>query len=168
MSVIAVDTETTGLSPLLGHRIIEIGAVRMENRMISESFHSLINCGRPISKVAERVHFITDDMLSGQPPPESVFKEFRSFIGNSLLVAHNARFDRSFLSYEFSRLGWRFQNRMMCTLKMSRRLLPDLPDYRLEAVAKHLLGSSAEDIILHRALEDAKLVARIWLALEQL
>ena len=164
--LVVFDVETTGLPPMLGHRIIEIGAVRLENGTITTSFHSLIACGRPISKGAQRVHGITDDMLRGRPPPEEVFENFRAFIGKSMLVAHNARFDRSFLRNEFGRLGWGLPNRMLCTLKLSRRLLPGLPNYRLETVARHLFGRLSADAMQHRALDDANLTAKVWLALE--
>ena len=164
--LVVFDVETTGLSPMRGHRIIEIGAVRLEKGTITTSFHSLIACGRPISKGAQRVHGITGDMLSGRPPPEGVFVDFRAFIGKSVLVAHNTRFDRSFLRNEFGRLGWGLPNRMMCTLKRSRRRLPELPNFRLETVARYLLGDLPKDIRLHRALDDARLVARVWLTLE--
>jgi len=164
--LVVFDVETTGLSPMLGHRIIEIGAVRLENGAITTSFHSLIACGRPIPKGAQRVHGITDDMLHGRPPPEEVFEDFRAFIGKSMLAAHNARFDRSFLRNEFNRLGWGLPNRMLCTLKRSRRLLPELPNFKLETVARYLLGDLPKDIRLHRALDDARLVARVWQTLE--
>ena len=167
-SFVAFDVETTGLSPMLRHRIIEIGAVKLEDGTITTSFHSLIACDRPISKGAQRVHGITDDMLNGQPPPEQVFKDFREFIGKSMLAAHNARFDRSFLRNEFSRLGWGLPNRMQCTLKLSRRRLPELPNHRLETVAKHLLGDLPLEMMHHRALNDAHLTARVWLALEEM
>jgi len=164
--LVVFDVETTGLSPMRGHRIIEIGAVRLEKGTITTSFHSLIACGRPISKGAQRVHGITDDMLHGRPPPEEVFEDFRAFISKSMLVAHNARFDRSFLRNEFSRLGWGLPNRMLCTLKRSRQRLPELPNFKLETIARYLLGDLPLETMLHRALNDAHLTARVWLALE--
>ena len=164
--LVVFDVETTGLSPMLGHRIMEIGAVRLENGTIDSSFHSLIDSGRPIPKGAQRVHGITDDMLRGHPPPEEVFEDFRAFISKSLLVAHNARFDRSFLRNEFGRLGWGLPNRMLCTLELSRRLLPELQNFRLETVARHLFGDLLAQTMLHRALNDAQLTAKVWLALE--
>ena len=166
--LVAFDVETTGLSPMLRHRIIEIGAVRLENGTITTSYHSLIACDRPIPRGAQRVHGITDDMLHDRPPPEEVFEDFRAFIGKSKLVAHNARFDRSFLRNEFGRLGWGLPNRMLCTLKRSRRRLPELPNFRLETVAKHLFGELPAQTRLHRALYDAHLTARVWLALEEM
>lgn len=162
---VAVDVETTGMSPSRGHRIIEIGAVRLVNGSLGQEFHSLINCGGGITKEAQRVHGITDAMLSGQPKAEDVFQAFRSFIDHAVLVAHNAQFDNSFLRSEYDRLGWRFSNRIVCTLELSRQHLHRLPNHRLETVARHLLGDLSAEARLHRALGDAKLTAKVWLKL---
>jgi DNA polymerase-3 subunit epsilon len=166
--VVAFDVETTGLSPHRGHRVIEIGAVRIVNDVFAEEFHSLIDCGGSISMSAQRIHGITPAMLRGQPPPAAVFAAFRAFIGQVPLAAHNAAFDMSFLRNEFSRLGWPLPNRTLCTLEACRRRLRMLPDYRLETIARRLLGPLPPESRKHRALEDARLVARVWVALEDL
>ena len=160
---VAIDVETTGLSPASGHRVIEIAAVRVSGHGLGESFHSLIDCGRPVPSRVRRVHGIGDEMLAGQPGPALVFERFRHFIGNSPLVAHNAAFDRAFIRHEFGRLGWRFNNRIHCTLALSRRHLPDLPDYRLETVFRHLFPEDGDALRLHRALDDARVAGRIWM-----
>jgi DNA polymerase III subunit epsilon len=103
--IVAFDVETTGLSPLRGHRVIEIGAVRIVNGASREEFHSLIDCGGSISMSSQRIHGITPAMLRGQPQPSVAFAAFRNFIGQAPLAAHNARFDMSFLRHEFGRLG---------------------------------------------------------------
>jgi DNA polymerase-3 subunit epsilon len=163
--LIAFDVETTGLSPHRGHRVIEIGAVRVVNGKFVEEFQSLIDCGGNISMSAQRIHGITPAMLRGQPPPPVAFAAFRDFIGQAPLAAHNARFDMSFLRNEFGRLGWPVPNRVLCTLEISRRRFRRLPNYRLETVARRLLGPLSQDTRLHRALGDARLVARVWVAL---
>ncbi len=163
--IVALDVETTGLSPQRGHRVIEIGAVRVVNGELTEEFHSLIDCGVSISMSAQRIHGITPAMLRGQPPPAVAFGAFRNFIGHALLVAHNAPFEISFLQHEFGRLGWPLSNRFRCTLRTSRRRLHMLPDYRLETVARHLFGPMPAGIRRHRAIDDARLVARVWVAL---
>jgi DNA polymerase-3 subunit epsilon len=165
--IVAVDVETTGLSPQRGHRVIEIGAVRIVNGAFTEEFHSLIDCGGSISMSAQRIHGITPAMLRGQPPPAAAFAAFRAFIGQALLVAHNAPFDISFLRHEFGRLGWPLPNRSLCTLQACRRRLIRLSDYRLETVAQRLLGPLPEDGCRHRAIDDARLVARVWVALRE-
>ncbi len=102
---IAVDVETTGLSPRRGHRVIEIGAVAIENGWLGHSFHRLINAGVRIPASATHVHGITTDMLNNAPPPKIAFEEFRQFLGNATLVAHNAAFDISFIKSEMARMG---------------------------------------------------------------
>jgi DNA polymerase III epsilon subunit family exonuclease len=101
-------------------------------------------------------------MLVGQPRAEEALTAFRQFVANSTLVAHNADFDIGFLGYEYSRIGQGLRNRHICTLKLNRKLYPQLPDYRLETVAKHVLGIEVERGRLHRALDDARLTAEIW------
>lgn len=164
---VVVDVETTGLSPHRGDRVIEIGAVAIVEGKIVGEFHSLVNAGRRIPSFVQRVHGITDDMLVGQPRPDEVMPRFREFITNAVLVAHNARFDTGFLRHEFGRLGLLLVNRTVCTLQMSRRRFPHLPNHRLETVARHLFGGLPEDGLLHRALADARLTARVWMEMRR-
>ena len=163
--LIAVDVETTGLSPLRG-RVIEIAAVKISSGQLKDVFHSLIDCGRPVPEPVQRINGITNEMLIGQPKPEAVFSAFRNFVGHSTLLAHNAPFDGSFIRHEFGRLGWGFGNPMRCTLQLSRRRFPRLENHRLETVFRHLFPDSVEDIRFHRALDDARMAGRIWMALE--
>lgn len=162
---VAFDLETTGLSARKGDRVVEIGAVALEEGAVVGEFHSLVNSGRNISLQVQQIHGISNDMLLHEPEPSEVFPRFREFIRGALLVAHNAEFDIQFLRKEFSRLNLRFGNPVSCTLKLARKCLPDLPNYRLETVVRHLLGEVPEDTRLHRALDDARLAAKIWLAL---
>jgi DNA polymerase III epsilon subunit len=159
---VVFDIETTGLRAWRGDRIIEIGAVAMTDGFIDDEFHRLINVDRPIPKAAWKIHGITTEMLFGQPKAEEILTAFRQFIGRSTLVAHNAHFDMGFLTSECNRLGWSVNNRCLCTLKLSRKLYPGLPDYKLETVAKHVLGISFDKNRRHRAFDDARLTAQIW------
>jgi len=104
-------------------------------------------------------------MLEGQPGPEGVYPASRDFIGGSTLVAHNASFDIAFLAHEMGRLGMSLPNRYACTLRRARMRLPGLSNHRLETVCRHLFGGLPEGGRRHRALEDARLTARMWLAL---
>ncbi|NOY13046.1 MAG: 3'-5' exonuclease [Deltaproteobacteria bacterium] len=165
-SVIVFDTETTGLSPRYGHRIIEIGAVKLSGETIVDEFHSLIDAGVVISPQAQAVHGISRAMLRGQPRPEEVFFDFHNFIGQSLLVAHNAPFDLRFLRAEFGLLGFGLANQVECTLKLSRKYLSDLSNYRLETVYRHLGGVVDDSVQRHRALDDARMAAFVWLGLQ--
>ena len=163
--LVVVDIETTGLSPTCD-RIIEIGAVAVKGGRITDEFHSLIDPGRSIPWHAQKVHGITDEMLKGKPRPEKVLPRVHNFFGQSVLVAHNAPFDLGFLQREFSRLGLELGARSHCTLQLARKMLPRLPNHRLETVAKHLLGKELiEGRQMHRELDDARVTAQIWLML---
>lgn len=165
---VVFDVETTGLSPASRHRIIEIGAVAIQEGESVSEFHSLINPARSVPKTIQEIHGIDNEMLISQPPPEEVIPEFRDFIGASTLIAHNAKFDLSFLTHEFGRFGFSLANRSFCTLEISKELCPGLPNYRLETVYEHLFGNFEEsEVKRHRALVDARLTAKIWLELER-
>jgi DNA polymerase III epsilon subunit family exonuclease len=159
---IAVDVETTGLSTSRGDRIIEIGAVVLEEGRIGEEFHALICVKERIHWAAQQVHGITEDMLVGKPNADEVMPEFRKFITDSALVAHNARFDMGFISDEFLRLGMGLTNPYHCTLALSRSLYPKLRNHKLETVYRHLFGRIPGETRRHRALDDARLVAMMW------
>ncbi len=162
---VVIDLETTGLSPIRGERVIEVGAVAVESGDVVDEFHSLIQVPRRIPWQAARLHGITGEMLVGQPLPEEVYPALRNFIGGSTLVAHNAPFDLSFLRHELGRLGFRLPNRHVCTLELARRRFPRLDNHRLETVARHLLGALPDNTRLHRALDDARLTAQVWVAM---
>ena len=160
---IAVDVETTGLSPMRGDRVIEIGAVIVESGAAAQEFHMLVNAGKRISMQAIEVHGITNELLMNEPGPEEAFPLFRAFIGDSILIAHNAEFDMRFLRHEFSRLGMALNNEHHCTMKMSRRRCPDLRNHRLETVYRHVVRGGIATQQTHRALDDARMVARVWM-----
>jgi DNA polymerase-3 subunit epsilon len=163
---VAVDVETTGLFASRGDRIIEIGAVVVEGDRIGEEFHALISVQEHIPRSAQKVHGITEEMLIGKPKAEEVMPEFRKFLADSTLVAHNARFDMGFISYEFLLLGMGLTNPYHCTLELSRSLFPRLRNHKLETVYRHLCGRIPGEVKRHRALDDARLVARVWVELD--
>lgn len=167
MPQIFFDTETTGLSALRGDRIIEIGAVKCLDGKVIAEFSQLVNSGVPIAPGAQAVHGISAKMLQNQLSPQQVFTTFHDFIQNSELVAHNAKFDRSFLSAEFQRLGISLKNKYTCTLSLSRNCLPGLINHKLETVYRALGGIIDNSIRRHRALDDARMVAFIWHELQK-
>jgi len=137
--LIFLDVETTGLNPQRGHRIIEIGAVAMQDRRITGEFSSLVRTDRLIPKQATKIHGITNEMIADQPKPEEVLPEFERFISGSTLVAHNMKFDLSFLKWEYGRLGMGINNSTICTLEMSQKRFTGLPNHKLGTVYRYLI-----------------------------
>ena len=155
---VVVDLETTGGRAAAGS-IIEIGAYRMTGRRICESFQSLVRPRMPIPRFIMGLTSITDQMVAAAPPIEEVLPEFRAFLGDAVLVAHNAAFDRSFLDFEFRRVfGLGLTNPILCTVRMARRFVPSLKRRRLDLLAEHF-GLSTEG--RHRGLGDARMAAEL-------
>lgn len=163
--MIVVDVETSGLAIRQGGRVIEVGAVAIENNMITQEFESLIDSGAEISYGAYRVHGISPEMLRGQPQPDEVWGSFHAFAGAADFVAHNAPFDSSFIRHESTSLGIDLPNRWHCTLRLARQKLPQLANHKLDTVYRYLFGGLPESVRRHRALDDARMAARIWLEL---
>ena len=156
---VVVDIETTGLSAY-SDRIIEIGAVKIENGEITGEFCELIDPGIPIPYRITSITGITTDMVAGKSAIEEVLPLFLEFCGGSAIVAHNARFDMGFIKHNADKLGCECNHEVVDTLYIARRLFPQLKSHKLDAVADHL-GIEQEDY--HRALSDAKTAAHIFL-----
>lgn len=162
-SIVVLDFETTGLSPLQGDRAIEIGAVKIIDGVVVDSFQELMNPGRPVSTFIAEYTGITNAMLRTAAPCDEVMTRFADFIGNDNLLAHNASFDKKFLDAEFSRINHNYAGEFACTLLTSRRIYQDAPNHKLGTLVnyKHL----AEDGTFHRALFDAEMTAKLWLVM---
>jgi DNA polymerase-3 subunit epsilon len=165
---IAFDTETTGLDPALGERVIEIGAVELENHIpTGRTFRRRINPGKPVSEATIRITGITDDDLRDCPPFEhpDVVDAFLSFLGDATLVAHNASFDRGFLNAELERCGRPPipESRWIDTVAIARKRFPGAPA-SLDALCKRF-DISLESRSVHGALLDSQLLARVYLEL---
>jgi DNA polymerase-3 subunit epsilon len=157
-SFVVVDLETTGGRPGPG-AIIEIGAYKMRGRKIEASFESLVRPRSPIPRFIARLTSISDEMVAVAPTIEEVLPSFRGFLGNAVLVAHNAQFDHAFLEFEFRRLfGIGIHNPVLCTLCIARRMLPSVRRKRLDALAEHF-GLSTQG--RHRGLGDARMAAEL-------
>lgn len=154
------------MNPLRGDRIIEYAAVKIRNGVVISELNTLVNAPCKIHPAAQRTHGIDASMLDGQPAPEEAWQQFLHFVGQAPLIAHNAIFDLNFIKHELGRFGKKLFNNNVCTLRLARRRYPNLGNHRLETVARHVLGGIPADCRLHRALGDARLVARLWLALE--
>ncbi len=162
-SLIVLDFETTGLSPDLGDRAIEIGAVKIENGVLTERFQRLMNPGFRVSGFIENYTGITNAMLAQAPSCAEAMAEFAEFIGDSNLLAHNASFDKRFLDAELTRLKRRYSGEFACSLLVSRRLYPDAPNHQLGSLVNYC--NIQTDGTYHRALFDAEMTAHVWLAM---
>ncbi len=162
---IAVDVETCGLPAGRGGRVVEVGAVVLEGGVVVAEMNSLIDTGAVIQYRAFQVHGISEAMLYGKPSPEDVWGNFREFVGDTPLIAHNAPFDRSFVRHELELLGCALPNQWHCTVRLARQKLPQLHNHKLDTVYRHLFGALPLSVQRHRALDDARLAARIWVAL---
>ncbi|RJP29461.1 MAG: WYL domain-containing protein [Candidatus Omnitrophota bacterium] len=155
------DTETTGLNPHSGDRVVEIAAVRIKGFRKISTFESLINPGRGVSEAAFNVNHIAESMLQTAPFPEKVFPEFLSFIKNSCICSYNASFDIAFLDKELGLLGQRLDDNVIVIdmLKMARRLLPGLERYALWFVADYFGIKRKQE---HRALADVEFSLEVF------
>jgi DNA polymerase-3 subunit epsilon len=149
-----VDLETTGTSPLYG-RIIEVGILRVEEGNVVRSFESLVNPGRYVHPSIEELTGISNDDLARAPSFEDVAREIRELLDGAVFVAHNARFDYSFLRTEYRRLGQTFSARCLCSMKLSRKIHSEFKRHDLNSVIERN-GLSCNR--RHRAMGDARAV----------
>ena len=151
------DIETTGFSSK-NDKIIEIGAVKLKDGEIVDSFSTFVDPKVNIPYKITELTSITQNMVNGQPTIDEVLPKFMEFVGNSVLVAHNAAFDVGFIKKNLMDMGKTLKNPVMDTVPLARYLYPDLKKVKLNLVAKHL-GISLENH--HRAVDDAKATAEI-------
>lgn len=167
MREIVLDTETTGLSPESGDRLVEIGCVEIVNLVpTGETFHQYINPERAMSAGAEAVHGLGDAFLADKPTFAEVVDPFLAFIGDAKLVIHNASFDMAFLNAELRRMSLPPipDNQAVDTLKIARQRYPGA-QASLDALCRRFgIDNSQRD--LHGALLDAQLLAEVYLELK--
>lgn len=166
MREIAMDTETTGLDPFDGHRVVEIGGVELENHVpTGRTYHQYINPRRDVPAEAFAVHGISEEFLADKPPFEAIAKGFIDFVGDAVLVIHNAAFDMKFINAE---LDWAGLPKLplsqsLDTLALARKKFPGSPS-SLDALCRRFgIDNSART--LHGALLDSEILAEVYLEL---
>lgn len=169
MRQVILDTETTGLEPSQGHRIIEIGCVEIVNRRVTRNhFHQYINPRREIDEGARAVHGISTEFLADKPEFAQIADDLLAFVRDAEVIIHNAPFDVGFLNQELKLLGGKYAPfgescTVTDTLQMARKMFPGQKN-NLDALCKRLnVDNSRRD--LHGALLDAEILADVYLAM---
>jgi DNA polymerase III subunit epsilon len=166
MREIVLDTETTGLDPLRGDRLVEIGCIEMFNRMpTGQSFHRYINPERDMPAEAFAVHGLSTEFLAGKPLFAEVVEEFLEFIADASLVIHNASFDISFINAELDRVSRPaiLRERLVDTLLLARRKHPGVSNRLDDLCSRYSIDNSRRT--KHGALLDAELLAEVYIDL---
>jgi DNA polymerase-3 subunit epsilon len=166
MREIVIDTETTGLEPKQGHRLIEVGCVELVNRMpTGKFFHYYLNPERDVPMEAVEIHGLSAEVLADKPRFAEIVDELLAFLGEAPLVAHNAMFDLSFLNAELERSGRAALSytRLIDTLLLARRKHPAGPNRLDDLCARYAIDLSRRT--KHGALLDAELLAEVYLEL---
>ena len=160
---VVFDLETTG-AKVPPCRITEIGAYRVRSGEVADEFHTLVNPEMPIPPFITQLTGIHDDMVRDAPVFAEVAHDLLGFIGDSILVAHNSGFDMRFLNHEIGRVfgSYRLANPCLCTVLLSRKLLPDILNHKLKTVAEHY---SIDLVNHHRASADAFATAHVFVNL---
>jgi len=163
---IVLDTETTGLDPRSGHRIVEIGCVELVNHIPSGAvYHTYVNPEREMPDEAFQVHGLSDEFLRDQPLFTAVADDFMAFVGSAPLIIHNAAFDLGFINAELERLDRPpiDASRAVDTVTMARKKFPGAPA-SLDALCRRF-EIDLSDRQLHGALKDSRLLAAVYLEL---
>jgi DNA polymerase III subunit epsilon len=168
MRQIIVDTETTGLDPTLGHRVIEIAAVELVNRRLTGNyFHRYVNPGRDSDQAALRIHGLTTEFLSDKPRFKEVAAEFVAFVRGAELVIHNSAFDIGFINHELSLIDGEPITAccpmIVDTLKLAREMHPGKRNALDSLCERYQIDNSQRTV--HGALLDAQLLAEVYLAM---
>ena len=166
---IVLDTETTGFEPHLGHKLVELACLEIEDYLpTGRSFHVYIDPERDMPPEAEKVHGLSANFLRGKPKfrDKEIHQDFLDFVGDAPIIAHNATFDRTFVNYELEALGLAGlpEERWIDTLALARKRFPGMHN-SLDALCKRFKISLSERE-KHGALIDARLLAAVYLELK--
>jgi DNA polymerase III subunit epsilon len=165
MREIVLDTETTGLDPLAGHRVVELGCVELENMVATgRTFHAYFNPEMAMPAGAQDIHGLSDEFLADKPRFAEKVEAFLEFVGDAQLVIHNAQFDIGFLNAELERVGKaRLVNAYVDTVSMARKKFPG-QRVSLDALCERFSVDNSNRV-KHGALLDSELLAEVYLEL---
>ena len=152
------DLETTGIS-FRTEKITEIGIMKIRNGKVIDTFSSFVNPEKPIPMRVQEITKITDEMVKNAPTIKQILPKVMDFFGDSVLVAHNASFDTSFIRYNCEKQGIKFENTYLDTLQLAKQLFPDYKKYKLGVIAENL-GINVE--VAHRALDDVDTTVKVF------
>ena len=156
---VVLDVETTGLKPATD-RVCEVGAIKYMAGKEKDRYQTFVDPERPMPKSARAVHGITEEMLSDAPPFEKIAPDLRKFLAQTVLVAHNASFDVSFLNAGFERAGMsRLMIPVVDTIALARKVRPGLWSYNLDSLAKHFRVKISDR---HRSIGDCEVTGKIF------
>jgi DNA polymerase III subunit epsilon len=164
--LIILDFETIGLSPRYS-RVIEVGALLIKGDKIVKRLSQLMDPGFSIPYFITDITGITNKMVKGQPKPEEFMPVLKRFIGRRPILAHNATFDQRFLASELAYIGKQMTNPFLCSLKLSRRLIPYAPNHKLSTLIQHLKIKMPKDHQSHRVLHDVLSTFHLWLYIKK-
>ena len=154
-----LDLETTGLT-IQRNGITEIAAVKFDGKHIVDRFQTLVHPGRTIPQGIERLTWITNDMVANAPKITEVIPEFKQFLWDDPIVWHNVRFDFGFLDFYTYKITWEhLENELICTMKLARKLLPDLDNKKLCTVCDYFWVINDQ---AHRAMSDTLATTEVF------
>ena len=167
MREIILDIETTGLEHNEGHRIIEIGCIELNEKVVGANYHQYINPSKTLTENNIKIHGITNEYLTDKPIFQEIADSFLEFIQDSFIVAHNASFDIGFLNFELNKLSKPpiLKERVIDTIKIARQRFPG-QQVSLDALIKKLKINTLINRDQHGALKDAKILTDVYLELQ--
>jgi DNA polymerase III subunit epsilon len=160
--LVFLDVETTGLSPRSGGRVLEVGALRVENDKPVAEYRQLLYPGVSVPSFITDITGITDDDVVDAPAFEDVASEIHTLFQDAVFVAHNVNFDYGFMKSEFAQVGTDFRKDRFCTVKLSRTLFPEHKSHALDRIIERH-GFTVEN--RHRAFDDAEILYKFYLHL---